>query len=304
MISNSPSDLQPVLDAVAQNAARICEAKIVDIVIIDNNTLHIDASFGDTAYPRSSDRIRLDRSTVMGRSICDMQPVQMADMQNADDEFALGRKFAVEHGYRTILGVPLIREGRALGTILVRRTEVRPLRANAHRTSDDVCRSGSHRHREHAAAEGTAQSRWSSRRPRRRCCSVISSSPGELEPVFQAMLENAVRICEAKFGNLFQYDNEMFDPVGLFGVPPTHAEFLRQRGRIPTACQEPYSDRLLADQSMRCTLPTCRCWRTDPAATRREFGDARIAVGVPMLKDNAVIGAISIYRQEVSALHR
>ena len=62
----------------------------------------------------------------MGRSICDRKPVHLADQQNAGDEFALGREFAVKFGHRSILAVPLIREGRALGTILVRRTEVRP----------------------------------------------------------------------------------------------------------------------------------------------------------------------------------
>ena len=66
--------------------------------------------------------------------------------------------------------------------------------------------------------------------------SVISTSPGELEPVFQAMLANAVRICDAKFGTLYQYDNETFTPAALFGAPQAYAEFLRQRGSFqPTA---------------------------------------------------------------------
>jgi two-component system NtrC family sensor kinase len=61
-----------------------------------------------------------------GRSICDLQPIHVADVQNAGDEFTLGRELAIKWGHRTILSVPLIREGRALGAILVRRTEVRP----------------------------------------------------------------------------------------------------------------------------------------------------------------------------------
>src|SRR5208283_854856 len=59
---------------------------------------------------------------------------------------------------------------------------------------------------------------------------VISSSPGELEPVFNAMLANAVRICDAKFGTLFRYDNETFDPVAEFSLPPAYAEFHRRQG--------------------------------------------------------------------------
>src|SRR6516165_6329624 len=67
--------------------------------------------------------------------------------------------------------------------------------------------------------------RWSNRRPRRMCCAA-------LEPVFQAMLENAVRLCDAKFGILRRYDNEAFDPVALFGAPEALADFVRQRGRF------------------------------------------------------------------------
>ena len=124
VISNSPSNVQPVLDSVAEHAARICEAQIVDIIIAQKNVLRVSAAFGELG--RNIGEVPLDRSTVMGRSICDMKPVHLADQQNAGDEFALGREFAVKFGHRSILAVPLIREGRALGTILVRRTEVRP----------------------------------------------------------------------------------------------------------------------------------------------------------------------------------
>jgi GAF domain-containing protein len=126
VISNSPADVQPVLDSVVEHAARICEAQVVDIAIVDNKVFRVAASFGELARPSSGERLPLDRATVTGRSICDLQPVQVADMKNASDEFPLGREFAIKHGHRTILSVPLIREGRALGAIVVRRPEVRP----------------------------------------------------------------------------------------------------------------------------------------------------------------------------------
>ena len=126
VISNSPSDVQPVLDSVAEHAARICEAQVVDIVIVDNEVFRIAASFGELSRLSSGEPVPLDRATVTGRSICDLQPVHVADLQNASDEFLLGRELAIRHGHRTILSVPLIREGRALGAIMVRRPEVRP----------------------------------------------------------------------------------------------------------------------------------------------------------------------------------
>jgi two-component system, NtrC family, sensor kinase len=126
LISNSPSDVQPVLDSVAEHAAHICEARVVEIVIVKNEAFRIVAWFGEAERLSIREVVPLDRSTVTGRAICDLQPVQVADLQSAGDEFPLGRELAIRHGHRTTLSVPLIREGRALGAILVRRAEVRP----------------------------------------------------------------------------------------------------------------------------------------------------------------------------------
>jgi hypothetical protein len=95
VISNSPSDVRPVLDSVAQHAALICEAQIVDISIIDNQVSRIAASFGQLQRMSSDESLPLDRSTVTGRSICDLEPVHVADMQKAGDEFSLGRELAI-----------------------------------------------------------------------------------------------------------------------------------------------------------------------------------------------------------------
>jgi two-component system, NtrC family, sensor kinase len=125
VISNSPSDVQPVLASVAEYAARICEAQIANILIVEGDVLRVAVRFGDVAPPVGVQG-PLDRSTIAGRSTIDMQPIQVADLQQAGDEFALGRQYAAKIGYRTVLGVPLIREGRALGSIVILRTEVRP----------------------------------------------------------------------------------------------------------------------------------------------------------------------------------
>jgi class 3 adenylate cyclase/putative methionine-R-sulfoxide reductase with GAF domain len=123
LISNSPSNVAIVLRAVAEQAAHICQAQNVDIHLIENDNLRVVAWFGELkrtlVFP-------LDRSSVAGRSVCDMRPISVADLQNADDEFARGREIARRDGICSIVAVPLIREGRALGTIAVYRTEIRP----------------------------------------------------------------------------------------------------------------------------------------------------------------------------------
>jgi signal transduction histidine kinase len=124
---------------------------------------------------------------------------------------------------------------------------------------------------------------------------VISSSPGELEPVFDAMLEHATRICEAKFGVLHRYENGAFHPAAWVGVPQALAEFYRQRGSFQPPAGSPL-DRLL--QAGRVIYTTDESAEPNPGAPAR-LGGARSLVAVPMLKENKLIGAIVIYRQEV-----
>ncbi len=126
VISNSPSDVQPVLASVAENAARICEAQFTNIVIVEKDFMRVAVRFGEVGRP-VGEQIPLDRSTIAGRSIIDIQPLQVADLQQASDEFALGRQYATEirvpHRSRRALDP---RRDHALGSIVILRTEVRP----------------------------------------------------------------------------------------------------------------------------------------------------------------------------------
>src|SRR5215831_14372679 len=197
LISNSPSNVTAVLQSVAEQAAQICQAQYVDIFIVENDSLRNLAWFGEIkrtlAFP-------LDRSTVAGRSVCDMRPISVDDLQNAGDEFARGREIARKDGHRSTLGVPLIREGRAIGTIIIRRTEIRPFEqkhisllttfaAQAVIAIENARLLNELRQRTNDLAESLEQQTATSEVLR-----VISSSPGELEPVFQSMLANAVKI--------------------------------------------------------------------------------------------------------------
>ena len=124
---------------------------------------------------------------------------------------------------------------------------------------------------------------------------VISSSPGELEPVFQAMLENATRICEAKFGVLFRIDGEVTYPVAMLQPAPCIRRYLRHRER-----REP---RAGSDLDMLCrsreVVHTVDMLEMSSTAPRTKLGGSRTQLAVPMLKDSGLSGAIVIYRQEV-----
>jgi GAF domain-containing protein len=124
---------------------------------------------------------------------------------------------------------------------------------------------------------------------------VISSSPGDLKPVFQAMLENATRICEAKFGTMYRYDGDMFHPTAVLNAPPTLSEFLQQRGAFRPPSGTPLH-RLLRTKSVVHSADDSVEQVPSPSA---KLGGARSHIAVPMLSENEVIGAIIIYRQEV-----
>src|SRR5262245_30224223 len=131
---------------------------------------------------------------------------------------------------------------------------------------------------------------------------VISSSPGELEPAFEAMLANATRICEAKFGILYLCEGEAFRAVALHGVPPAYAEERRREpvihpgpksafGRVARTRQVVHIADITAEQAYS------EGYR--PFIAVAELGGCRTLLAVPMLKENELVGAIVIYRQEV-----
>ncbi len=128
---------------------------------------------------------------------------------------------------------------------------------------------------------------------------VISSSSGELGPVFKAVLENAVRICEAKFGTMFRFDGEAYYLVAQFGTPPELAEMQRKRGPFRPPPEHPLGRLVLSKQVSHSADDTAEPVPGHAA----KLGRARSIVRVPLLKDNAVIGALVIYRQEVCAFN-
>ena len=198
VISGSPGDVQPVLNAVVERAARICEARFVDIVLVDGAVMHFAASMGNIGRPDASDRnVPIDRTTVMGRSLVDRKPVHVADLQNASEaEFPRGRAMAVEYGHRSILAVPLVREDKALGTIVLRRQEVRPfeekhivlLKTFADQAAIAIENVRLFNETRESLNQQTAISE---------VLRAISGSPSDVKPTLDAVAQRATRLCDA-----------------------------------------------------------------------------------------------------------
>ena len=298
LISSSPGNLGTVLRSLAEQAAQICRARYVDIFIVENDNLRKVAWFGEIERTLS---FPLDRFSASGRSVCDMRTVSVDDMQNAGDEFTLGREIARKGGRGSLVAVPLIHEGRALGTIVVSRTEVRPFErkhielltrfaAQAVIAIENARLLDELRQRTADLSESLQQQTATADVLR-----IISSSPGELKPVFQAILENATRICDAKFGVLFRLDGELCEFAAEVGTPLELAKFVRRRGRFMPA-PDTQLFRVLRTGGVAHTADYAAI---APDAPPVKLGGARSTVDVPMFKDSALVGAISIYRQEV-----
>src|SRR5215468_5870109 len=123
VIASSPNNLQPVLDTVVQNAARLCEATDAQILQVDGDMLRLVASYGP--LPTSQTR-PLKRQLVSGRAVIDRQTIHVDDITVAEDEFPYTRALGIPRGIRTFLATPLMSKGDPIGAIVIRRTEVRP----------------------------------------------------------------------------------------------------------------------------------------------------------------------------------
>jgi PAS domain S-box-containing protein len=128
IISSSP--IQSVLDAVAENAARLCEANNAEIFRLENNLLRLVASYGEIPVNiRAREGIPANRDRVIGRATCDRRTIQVRNLAAEDREFPAGSSDAKREGHRTMLATPLLREGVPIGVILIRRWEIRPFYA-------------------------------------------------------------------------------------------------------------------------------------------------------------------------------
>src|SRR5262245_40131830 len=233
VISSSPGDLQPVFETILANATRICEAKFGSMYLSEGDAVRIVAmhnappSFAEER--RRNPLIRPSPDTTLGRALATKQTVHIADVQNepayvnAPSGFT-GAQLAKLAGARTVVVVPMLKESDLVGVIIIYRQEVRPFTDTQIELVSNFARQAV------IAIESTRlvnelRESLQQQTATSEVLQVISSSPGELEPVFQAMLSNAVRVCEAKFDSLYLYDGDRFHVGALHNAPPAWAEF-------------------------------------------------------------------------------
>src|SRR6516165_1472361 len=310
VISRSPSDVQPVFDMIAESARRLCGGQFCFVYRFDGQLLHFVAHHSLTpevlemnrrAYPAPP-----SRRSAAARAILERGFVQIPDI-NADPDYVLG-PMAVVGNYRSVVAVPILRNGLAIGAIAVARAQagvlpdpqIELLKVFADQAAiaiENVRLFVAEQQRTRELTESLEQQRATSE-----VLGVISSSPGELEPVFQAMLENATRLCQAKFGNLYLCEGDAFRTIAMYNVPPAFAE-VRSRNPLIQPAPGAALSRLINTKKVVHVPDTT----ADPAyidrrplfVTAEESGGFRAVLAVPMLKEGELVGAIVIYRQEI-----
>jgi GAF domain-containing protein/DNA-binding response OmpR family regulator len=310
VISGSVFDLQPVLDTLVENAVRLCGADKGFIYRQAGDLYCVAASYGHS--PEFVEIVRKnpiaqDRRSATGRAVLDRRVVHIPDIL-ADPEYRWAQDHRGEDEmHRTILAVPMLGKGTVVGVIVIRRTQVQPFTEKQIDLVTTFADQGviaientrlfeAETQRTLELSEALEQQTATSE-----VLSVISSSPGELEPVFQAMLANAVRICEASFGVLFRFEDGAWRAAAMLGVPPAFAEFW-QRGP-----QRPGRRAALTRVAETKQIVHIVDVTTEQAFVEGEpillaaanLGGFRTFVNVPMLNDDEVIGVFAIYRQEV-----
>ena len=311
VISSSPGDLELVFQAMLENATRICDAKFANLLLYNDGAFRVASLHGAplawAALRRREPVVRPGRQDdPLSRVAVTKRLQHVADLRT--------EKAYIEHdppivamadvaGARTVLLVPMLKEKELVGVIGIYRQEVRPFTdkqialvqnfaAQAVIAIENTRLLNELRQRTDDLSESLEQQTATSE-----VLSIISRAPGELKPVFSAMLENAVRICDAKFGHLLLYDGQRFNHAALHNLPPALAEALEAK---PYLVPAPGDGLITLLETKRVVQIADIASEPAYATTRlRTHADVHTLLIVPMVKDNEVVGAIAIYRQEI-----
>jgi GAF domain-containing protein len=300
-----PADLAPILEAIADRAARLCESQDARILVVDGDALKYVSGFGEVPFLPLDEIRPLNRGHVAGRAVIDRAIVHVEDMAAAPEgEYPEGRQYQRRLGFRTILGVPLVREDKVIGVILLRRSEVRPydlkhielVKAFADQAAvaiENLRLSTELKARNAELSEALEQQTATAEILR-----VISSSPADIQPVLDAVVRTAARLCDASDVIIRLVDGEVLRIAAHVGPVP----ILQETAAIRRGT---YGGRAVLE---RRTIHVPDTLNSDALAEFPEAGPARTqgatyrtVVSVPLLRGDAAIGTIAMRRAEARA---
>jgi GAF domain-containing protein len=295
VISSSKFDLQLVLDTLLETAVRLCGADIGVIRRRDADSYPLAATFGyKPEWRTDSERYpgTPTRGSIFGRTVIERRTVHVPDVLQ-DPEFARADTQSLI-GFRAALGVPLLREGNLIGIMAFQRfkpgaftpKQIELVETFAAQAVIAI---------ENARLLSELRESLEQQTATADVLRVISSSPGELKPVFQAMLKNAVQVCGATFGSMLLREGDGYRRVARHNAPLKFEEFSSSEPTLKRGVAHSV-DRVIDTGQVSHILDVAT---EDPSEPIAKFAGARTLLVVPMLKDSRAIGVLGIYRQEV-----
>jgi GAF domain-containing protein len=305
VINSSPGDLAPVFDAMLEKATRLCEAPFGILRTWDGEQFQFGAVHGEPWFAnlvRQRHPFRRGRDgSPLGRILAGEPIVHVANtLSDESYQTSSGFRDMVEaSGVRSGIMVALCKEDALLGTITVYRREVRPF------TDKQIALLQNFAAQAVIAIENArllteTRDALEQQTATAEVLQVINSSPGDLAPVFDAMLDKALDLCGAAFGNLWTYEGSLFHAKALRRVPQGYTDYLL-RTPVPATAKGTVLAQLLAgNPSAQVADATADEAYTKTAARMLvELGGGRTVAGVALRRDEELLGAITIYRQEV-----
>jgi GAF domain-containing protein/anti-sigma regulatory factor (Ser/Thr protein kinase) len=290
VIASSPTDIQPVLDVVAENAARLCDATDAVIHRVDGDKLRNAANYGPLPG-RDRELLPINRDSIPGRAIIDRRTLHIDDLA-AVPESDLPAGFARRVGVRTVLATPLLREGIPIGSIHIRRMEVRPftdkqiklLETFAAQAVIAIENVRLFQELKESLEQQTATSE---------ILGVIASSPTDIQPVLDVVAENAARLCDAFNSLIYRVVGEGLQLVAKHGPIPAPAGFLPISRGLPTGRAVVDRETIHVDDLMAAEIDF------PEAPAFQQLTGTRTILATPLLREGQPIGAIVVRRQEV-----
>ncbi|MDX8541230.1 GAF domain-containing protein [Mesorhizobium abyssinicae] len=302
VIAGSPTDIQPVLDAVAESAARLCDAYDATIYLLRSGRLAVGAHHGP--IPIDGAGLPVARDVVTGRAVLDRVPVHVPDLTIAGEEFATARMMAQRLGFRAILATPLLQEGKAIGALMIRRIEARPFSDNQIGllktfANQAVIAIGNVRLFEEVQARtaelGEALQQQTATAD---VLKVISRSAFNLQSVLQTLIDSAVRLCGAKLSGIFMRDGDVFRLAAGYEQTPEYRAY-EEANPSPISRQSWVGRTALDKAVVHIPDVTKDTEHGLPEAPR--LGGYSAVLCVPLMREGSVIGVFAMTRPEPGA---